>query len=193
MSQASGQNDNELQGLARRYGVGIAAVKALLSALADGGGSMAQFSHPELGGNGQWMRGGMTMIGDMGNQRLKQTVSDLAAELSSLLEREPGLRDQAGPSTGRSGEGPRRSQWWPAELGNPSTSGSQNDTLYAYFPDAARLALSHHGDVTVYDTQDHRVSGVQQQQGGGGASLSFTSQRGTFTVDTLPLVRSAGS
>jgi hypothetical protein len=39
----------------------------LLQALVNSNGTMAQFSHWELGGGGQWMRGGMTMVGDMFN------------------------------------------------------------------------------------------------------------------------------
>ena len=39
----------------------------------------------------------------------------------------------------------------------------------------------------MYDTLDHNIGGVQQQQGGASGSLSFSSQFGTFTVDSLPL------
>lgn len=31
----------------------------------NGNGSMAQFSHPEFSGSGQWMRGGMIMVSDI--------------------------------------------------------------------------------------------------------------------------------
>ena len=41
--------------------------------------------------------------------------------------------------------------------------------------------------VRIYDTLDHAIGGVQQQQGGQPGRLSFTSQRGTFTVESLPL------
>jgi hypothetical protein len=81
--------------------------------------------------------------------------------------------------------------WWPAELGNPSSSGGQNDSRYAYFPGPRRLAIERNGQVTLYDTLDHQIGGVQQQQGGNYGSLSFSSQFGTFTVDSLPLVSSA--
>jgi hypothetical protein len=49
--------------------------------VAAGGGTLAQFNcnHPELGGNGQWMSGGMTMVGDMFNYGLKATVSGLCS------------------------------------------------------------------------------------------------------------------
>jgi len=78
--------------------------------------------------------------------------------------------------------------WWPAELGSPSSSGGQNDARYAYFPQAQRLAIDRGGQVTLYDTLDHQIGGVQQQQGGAYGSLSFSSQFGTFTVDSLPRI-----
>ena len=48
--------------------------------------------------------------------------------------------------------------------------------------------MQHGGQVTVYDTLDHQIGGVQQQQGGPYGSQSFTSQFGTFTVDSLPVI-----
>jgi hypothetical protein len=43
------------------------------------------------------------------------------------------------------------------------------------------------GPVRVYDTLGHVVGGLQQQQ----SALSFTSQYGTFAVESLPLVSPA--
>src|SRR6478752_6362268 len=71
--------------IAARYRVSDGAVRTLLDAVIRGGGAMAQFSHPELGGNGQWMRGGMTMVGDMFNPGLQSTVSGICSELSSQM------------------------------------------------------------------------------------------------------------
>src|SRR5271155_1234873 len=50
---------------------------------------MALFNHAELGGSGQWMRGGMTMVGDMFNYGLKAKVDGLCSELSQLLAQQP--------------------------------------------------------------------------------------------------------
>ena len=83
--------------------------------------------------------------------------------------------------------------WWPSELGSPSSSGGQNDSRYAYFPSTQRLAISRNGQVTVYNTLDHNIGGVQQQQGGYSGSLTFSSQFGTFTVDSLPVVSPQGA
>jgi hypothetical protein len=53
------------------------------------------------------------------------------------------------------------------------------------FPQARRLAVqSGGGPVRVYDTLDHVLGGVQQ--GGAPGRLSFTSQHGTLTVESLP-------
>jgi hypothetical protein len=80
--------------------------------------------------------------------------------------------------------------WWPAELGNPSSTGGQNDVRYAYFPQKRRLVILLNGIVTLYDTLDHQIGGVQQQQGGYAVSIMFTSQYGTFSIDTLRMVSS---
>ena len=77
--------------------------------------------------------------------------------------------------------------WWPDDLGQPNTSGGQNDVKYAFFGDKHRLAIHKDGKITVYDSADHRVSGVQQQQGGS-SSLAFTSQHGTVNINELKTV-----
>ena len=82
--------------------------------------------------------------------------------------------------------------WWPAELGNPSSSGGQNDARYAYFPQSQRLAILHSGKIRLYNTLNHQITGVQQQQGGYSDSLTFSSQYGTFGIDTLPLESPGG-
>lgn len=61
---------------------------------------------------------------------------------------------------------------------------------YAVFP--GRLAVELQGRVTVYDTLDHRISGVSQQQGGD-SSLTFRSQHGTVSVASLPIVHATGA
>lgn len=74
--------------------------------------------------------------------------------------------------------------WWPEGLGTPASSGGQNDVRYAFFPEARRLAIRRAGEVALYDTGDHRITGVAQQQGSGG-SLAFTSQRGEVRLEAL--------
>jgi hypothetical protein len=184
------QGERAVADLSARYGVSTHAVRAMLEAVRLGNGTMAQFSHPEFGGHGQWMAGGMTMVGDMFNHGLQAKVSGLASELSDLLASTPVYAPAPDPVTA-AGPGPvhraNLDSWWPGELGRPGSSGSQGDSRYAVFPQARRLAVqSGGGPVRVYDTLGHVIGGVQQQGG-----LSFTSQYGTFTVESLPLASAA--
>ena len=69
LSPAGQQAVNDL---AQRHGFSSAAVLCMLEAVIQGNGSMAQFSHPEFGGSGQWMQGGMTMVSDLFNHALAE-------------------------------------------------------------------------------------------------------------------------
>lgn len=189
MQPLTSEGQEQLRTIAQRYGVSIDAAATLLDALQRGSGSMAQFNHPELGGYGQWMRGGMIMIGDMFNNGLKASIDGLCNELGRLLDENPfvpvPMQTQA-QSGG--GQGFQSSYgWWPSELGQPASSGAQNDMRYAYFPATRRLAIDQAGVINVYDTLDHQIGGVSQQQGSG-YSLSFSSQYGTVDLRQLPLV-----
>jgi hypothetical protein len=73
----------DVAAVAQRHGLSAGAGRALFEALVSGGGRQAQFSHPELGGMGQWS-GGMTQIGDMFNDALKAKVSAFCQEMSAL-------------------------------------------------------------------------------------------------------------
>ena len=171
--------------LAERHGFSRDAVASMLDSVARGGGTMAQFDHPEFGGSGQWMGGGMTMVSDMFNDALKSRVAALCADLSKVLENHPAPAEpvslSVSPAAGVSG------RWWPSDLGAPTSTGSQNDVRYAYFAEPRRLAIELHGRVTVYDTLDHRIGSFSQQQSHAG-SLSFHSQHGLVDVGALPVV-----
>jgi hypothetical protein len=157
----------------------------------------------------------LQQLTDQGRQKIdeiKSKVEGLCSELSHLLAQQPfvpfpaGFQSQSqrgGRQEGNSAdagsvslfvpEAPGRAsgQWWPAELGFPNGSGGQNQVRYAYFSPARRLAVESKGRVTVYDTLDHQIGGVSQQQGSGG-SLTFTSQHGTLSLSQLPVVSADG-
>src|SRR5690242_1873274 len=116
--QLTPAGDQAVQNLAQRNGVSTDAVRTLLVAVSNGGGAMAQFYHSELGGGGQWMRGGMTMVGDMFNHGLQALVSGLCSELSSLLMNQRVFEPL--PSSHAPGFANAGGNWWPAELGAPS-------------------------------------------------------------------------
>jgi hypothetical protein len=81
--------------------------------------------------------------------------------------------------------------WWPADLRWPNSTGAQNGVRYAYFAQAKRLVIDVGGTVTVYDTLDHQIGGFSQQQSQGG-TLGFSSQYGLMDVTRLPVISSNG-
>lgn len=179
--------------IAMRYGLSSRSVEMMLDAVANGGGRMAQFNISELGGGGQWMQGGMTMVGDMFNHGLKMTVDNLCSELSTLYFNQP-FAPQPQPQQGsHQGNvslfvpGSGQSNWWPQALGQPASSGSQNNMRYAYFPHVSRLAIDAGGIVAVYDTLNHAIGGFSQQQSYDG-SITLSSQFGTVYLNSLPRV-----
>jgi hypothetical protein len=179
--------------IASRHGFSVDAAQSLLESLMHGQGSQAQFNHSEFGGMGQWSRGGMIMIGDMFNQNLKYRVDALCNDLSGLLGRENFIQapvqsyQSQSQGSGHSFFVGGTSSWWPGDLGQPSSSGAQNDMRYAFFPAARRLAIRQGSRIWVYDSGDHQFSGFSQQQGSG-QSLTFNSQYGTVRVSDLHLI-----
>ena len=194
---------------------------SMLDSVIAGNGSQAQFSHPEFGGSGQWMRGGMIMLSDMFNNYLKGRVDGLCSELSGLVASQPDLvrsgsfqsQSQGGQQQANYGGGQQQQggygpvgpvslyvppepgqsgNWWPGDLGWPSSTGAQNNVRYAYFAQPRRLAIDVNGKVTVFDTLDHQIGGFSQQQSYGG-SLTFSSQYGLVDVASLPVVSVDGA
>lgn len=165
-------------------------VSHLLRAVSTGGGDMAMFDHPELAGPGQWMRGGLVMITTPLDDVLKNRIDALCSALSDELRRRqtsqmsdharltPDAR--AWDVVSIAGD-----QWWPSALGEPSATGSQGDLRYAYFDPSRRLAILSAGDLAVYDTGEHRITGVSQSQHDGRAHVVFTSQLGVLSLDQL--------
>jgi hypothetical protein len=198
----SPENKNTIEELASKYGVSNDAVRTLSQAVIAGNGTMAQFNHPELGGPGQWLKSGMTMVGDMFNDRLKATVQGLCSELANRpagaswdhapdnslhAQNQTRKDDHDNVSLYIPAQGSSRGDWWGADLGKAAATGSQNNTRYAFFPAAHRLAIKVADHVTIYDTEDHQISGVSQQQSRD-TSLTFTSQRGLVRLDDLRVV-----
>ena len=165
MRQLTAEGQRIVQDLSNRHGFSVDAVTHMLFAVLNGNGSMAQFNHPEFAGSGQWMQGGMIMLGDMFNNYLKGRVDSLCSDLTGILANQPGLlhagsfqsQSQGGSSQQHQATGAMGSSslfvpdpednWWPRELGAPSAVGSQNDVRYAYFANQRRLAVKTGGEV----------------------------------------------
>ena len=213
MQQLTDEGRRIIDDVARRRGFSSDAVTTMLIAVSAGYGNQAQFNHPEFGGMGQWSSGGMIMIGDMFNDYLKDRVGSLCQELAGLIQGQPlfavpaqsqsqsqggGWQGQTGGSYQQQGSGggtgsslfvpnAQTGNWWPADLGMAGSTGGQNNLRYAYFPGARRLAIDVNGQVTVYDTGEHQISGFSQQQSGD-QSITFTSQFGLVRVADLPRI-----
>ena len=209
MQALTSAGQNIINDIARRYNLSYESAVNMLVAVNNGGGTMAQFSCPELG-SGQWMRGGMLMLGDMFNHGLKNRVDSLCYDISGILASQPGLlssgsfqsQSQGGNAWQTQAAGVPQGQsslfqpdpaanWWPQDLGAPNATGSQNAVRYAYFSGARRLGVQTGTDVWIYDTLDHQIGGFSQQQGAGG-SILFTSQYGTVNLNSLPVVSQNG-
>lgn len=205
MQQLTPQGQNLINDIANRYGLSNQSAINMLISVNNGGGTMAQFSIPELG-SGQWMSGGMTMVSDLFNNNLKCQVDNICSDISNALanhqsgpfvgsfqsQSQSGSSNQSQAAGGIGGtnslfEPDPEQLWWPQNLGSPAAVGSQNNCKYAYFPNIQRLAVSTSGSVWVYDTADHQIGGFGQQQGIGG-SITFTSQYGTVNLNQLRVV-----
>ncbi|MGB7343160.1 MAG: SHOCT domain-containing protein [Pirellulaceae bacterium] len=210
MPNLSAAGNQFVQSLAQRHGVSIDAATHMLVAVHNGNGTMAQFNHPEFGGGGQWMQGGMTMVSDLFNHQLKSRVDSICCDIANQLAQHQLVpfsgSFQSQSQNGSSGQSQAagvigstnslfvpdpENNWWPNDLGSPSAVGSQNNVRYAYFPQSRRLAVRTGGEAWVYDTQDHQIGGFSQQQGVGG-SITFTSQFGTVSLASLRVVSIGG-
>ena len=196
MKNLTPEGARRLDDAAMRHGVSLDAVSVLLDALAQSNGSRAQFNHPDLGGMGQWSQGGMIMVGDMFNHGLKHRVDALCNELAGILREQPMSAEDAAYQSKDKAAGvslfvsrsDAAGQWWPSGLGSPASIGAQNDLKYAYFPSSSRLVILQDRQVRIYDTGEHRISGVSQQQSGD-QTLTFTSQIGLVRGGDLRLVK----
>lgn len=216
MQQLSPEGQQVINNLAQQYNFSVDAVTHMLQSVINGNGSMAQFNHPEFGGSGQWMQGGMLMLGDMFNYGLKNSVDGLCYALSDLVTQQPGLLQTGSFQSQSQGDSSQASyynttqqqndsgpsgpvslfvpppagssgNWWPADLQFPTSTGAQNQMRYAYFANIQRLVIDINGHITVYDTLDHQIGGFSQQQSSG-SSITFTSQYGLVDVNNLPII-----
>lgn len=181
--------------LAERHGFSRDAILHLLCALRQGNGRMAMFSHPEFGGPGQWMYGGPPMLSDVLNPDLRCRVDTLCHELSEKLAGQPAwlgnAQGQAPASDDALAWATADTPWWPAELGTPSATGSQDGLRYAYFAEARRLVVQRGDETSIHDTGEHRITGISTSQQGAASSVIFTSQHGQVDLASLPVISSA--
>ena len=127
MRELSSSGQQAINDIAYRTGFSPDAVLSMLDSVINGNGGMAQFNHPEFGGYGQWMRGGMTMVSDMFNNHLKGRVDGLCFELANLIASQPNLiRTGSFQSQSQGGQDSYGGQQQQNNSGYPGSSQSQN-------------------------------------------------------------------
>ncbi|MBK8508143.1 MAG: SHOCT domain-containing protein [Candidatus Competibacteraceae bacterium] len=207
-----------LDHLARHHGFSPDAVSHMLQALMTSRGSMAQFNHPEFGGSGQWMRGGLIMLSDMFDHSLKARVDGLCQDLAVWLANQPewkGARDfQSQSQTVGSGQhrqsgGDRKSQsdlepTGLASLFAPPHPGPSEDWWGTDLGSPASVGAQN-GARYAYFLQARRLAieiggrvtlydtlnhhiSGFSQQQSAGGSLILTSQHGLVDISRLPVV-----
>ena len=182
--------------LSKRHGFSVDAITHLLLAMVNGNGTMAQFNHPEFTGSGQWMQGGMIMLGDMFNNTMKGRVNHLCQMISTTLVEQPGILFDNNRNLSKATQASDFTMggvsWWPSEFGSPNATGSQNNMRYAYFSSIRRLVVETNLLISVYDTRDHQINGIAQQQGMD-SSIVFSSQNGSVRLESLLLISTLDS
>jgi hypothetical protein len=149
MTRLSPKGLRAVEEIAHRTGFSQDAVTSMLFSIVSGRRGMAQFSHPEFGGSGQWMVGGAVMISDMFNNALEARVDALCNELSALIRSDPdfaaadsfqsqsqGARGnlQRGSSSLLVDDGPDQANWWPRILAFPRASEHRTKFATPIFP-----------------------------------------------------------
>ena len=127
MRQLSPAGQQIIDDIAQRHGFSVDATLSMLESVINGNGSMAQFSHPEFAGSGQWMRGGMTMVSDMFNNHLKGRVDSLCSELSNLIANQPDLVRSGSFQSQRQGSSHDEGQTQFSYGGGQQQGGRSND------------------------------------------------------------------
>lgn len=178
--------------IAQRYVVSEDAVRQLFRAMEFTEGKLAQFSHPDLGGRGQWMPG-MIMLSDTDDAQTKARIAGLCAEVSAIVQGRQTSADEAlavpidAGASGACVTMPAGESWWPASFGHPAASGDQHGIRYAYFPNRDRLLVQQGARITSYDTTGHRISGFAQEQSTA-SRICFTSDHGPLDLGELQCV-----
>ena len=129
----------------------------------------------------------MTMVGDMFNNGLESKLDAVCSELAQYAAETSlkGFRVVIVRPSRSASERPRRVPVGGQLVLECPSVGAQNDLRYAVFP--RRLVIKDGEHIEIYDTGNHRISGVAQAQSAD-QTLTFTSQDGLVRVKDLPKV-----
>ena len=124
MKALSEKGKSKTHDLAIKYGLSLETINYLLQAIMYGKGTQAQFNLPELGGEGQWTKGGMTVVEDAYNNSLKNMIDSVCSELAHMLIVDENFEESVLEEKKEFfGSG----TWWPSEYVSPTSSGSQDN------------------------------------------------------------------
>lgn len=223
MKKLTPEGQQIINNLAQRYNFSPDAVLSMLQSVINGNGSMAQFNHPEFGGSGQWMQGGMTMIGDMFNNYLKGNVDGLCQELSNLISSQPGLIQSGSFQSQHQGSGSQQQGGFggsqqqqsgtgptgPVSLFVPPPAGSSGNWWPAGLQNPTSTGAQNNVRYAYFATINRLAIeanghvtlydtldhqiGGFSQQQSVGGSITFTSQYGVVDVNSLPVISIDGN
>jgi hypothetical protein len=192
--------EDVIPSIAQRYHVSLDAAREVERALRATGGRQAQFSHPELGGTGQWMPG-MLMIHAGADRQLRARVEGLLDEVAAVIRgsetASPAAlaRDPNAPAASSRVDLPAGESWWPASYGHPTAHGCQSGIRYALFPGRRCVLVQVGSRIDCFDTADHKVRGVGQTsassvepQQGHASRLVLTTAAGEIPLDHLECI-----
>ena len=143
MEQITQEGLQVAQELGQRHGFSAGAVAHMMQVMLRSRGGMAQFNHPEFGGSGQWMPGGMLMLSDMFNNALKARVDGLCRDVSAALAGQPMAAQGASHSFQQQSGG-----------GVQQQSGAASPSGYPPIPAMAAMAAPSSAPLFVPDPRD---------------------------------------
>jgi hypothetical protein len=192
--------EDVIPSIAQRYHVSEEAAREVELALRASGGRLAQFSHADLGGPGQWMPG-MVQVSRMADHQLRHRIEGLCAEIAAVVTgsetSNPSVlaHDARGPVASSRDDLPAGESWWPASYGHPSAQGCQSGIRYAWFPRRRCVLVQVGSRIDCFDTADRQVHGVGQSsasavepQQGHTSRLVLTTSTGEIPLDHLECV-----
>lgn len=175
MVELTPQGRARVVALSARHGASFEATLTLLRALIEGDGKSARFDHPELGGAGEWLAGGPTILSDLFNHDLKAKVAALCGDLAAMLDqvdKEIAIDAASGDTFAvrlfEPTQAPRddAEPFWPAAWSVPDRVVRTPDLSYAVFDQAQRLALIEGGQVAHLATDQRRIERLKREADG---------------------------
>jgi hypothetical protein len=135
----------------------------------------------------------MLMIHAGADRQLRTRVEGLLDEVAAVVRGSETAapaalqRDPGSPAAASRVDLPAGESWWPASYGHPTAHGCQSGIRYALFPGRHCVLVQIGSRIDCYDTADHQVHGVGQQQGHS-SRLVLSTATGEVPLDRLECI-----